>query len=88
MLASDGVRVLPYYAGMEAAKREPRQNLFMTEPGLVIVATMDFGVGIDKAVVRFVFHMDLPGSEEAYHQVICRTGRAGVPSEAHMLYGF
>ena len=87
LLAADGVRALPYHAGMDAADREAHQNLFMTEPGVVIVATIAFGMGIDKADVRYVFHADLPGSVEAYYQEIGRAGRDGAPAEAHMLYG-
>ena len=87
LLAAGGVRALPYHAGMEAADREAHQNAFMTEPGVVIVATIAFGMGIDKADVRYVFHTDLPGSVEAYYQEIGRAGRDGDPSEAHMLYG-
>ena len=87
MLASDGVRALPYHAGMEKEEREAHQNIFMTEPGVVIVATIAFGMGIDKADVRYVFHTDLPGSVEAYYQEIGRAGRDGGRAEAHMLYG-
>ena len=87
MLAADGVRALPYHAGMDAADREAHQNVFMTEPGVVIVATIAFGMGIDKADVRYVFHTDLPGSVEAYYQEIGRAGRDGAVAEAHMLYG-
>ena len=87
MLAADGVRALPYHAGMEKEEREANQNVFMTEPGVVIVATIAFGMGIDKADVRYVFHTDLPGSVEAYYQEIGRAGRDGGPAEAHMLYG-
>ena len=87
MLAASGVRALPYHAGMESAERETHQNVFMTEPGVVIVATIAFGMGIDKADVRYVFHADLPGSVEAYYQEIGRAGRDGAPAEAHMLYG-
>ena len=87
MLAADGVRALPYHAGMEAGEREAHQNVFMTDPGVVIVATIAFGMGIDKADVRYVFHTDLPGSMEAYYQEIGRAGRDGGPAEAHMLYG-
>ena len=87
LLAANGVRALPYHAGMGAADREAHQNLFMTEPGVVIVATIAFGMGIDKADVRYVFHADLPGSVEAYYQEIGRAGRDGAPAEAHMLYG-
>ena len=87
LLCGDGVRALPYHAGMDAADREAHQNVFMTEPGVVIVATIAFGMGIDKADVRYVFHTDLPGSVEAYYQEIGRAGRDGAPAEAHMLYG-
>ena len=87
LLAADGVRALPYHAGMEKVDREAHQNIFMTEPGVVIVATIAFGMGIDKADVRYVFHTDLPGSIEAYYQEIGRAGRDGAPAEAHMVYG-
>ena len=87
LLAADGVRALPYHAGMEQAEREAHQNIFMTDPGVVIVATIAFGMGIDKADVRFVFHTDLPGSIEAYYQEVGRAGRDGAPAEAQMVYG-
>ena len=87
LLAADGVRALPYHAGMEKEDRGAHQNIFMTDPGVVIVATIAFGMGIDKADVRYVFHTDLPGSIEAYYQEIGRAGRDGAPAEAHMLYG-
>ena len=87
MLAAEGVRALPYHAGMGKEEREDHQNAFMTEPGVVIVATIAFGMGIDKADVRYVFHTDLPGSVEAYYQEIGRAGRDSAPAEAHMLYG-
>ena len=87
LLAASGVRALPYHAGMDMAAREEHQNVFMTEPGVVIVATIAFGMGIDKADVRYVFHTDLPGSIEAYYQELGRAGRDGARAEAHMLYG-
>ena len=87
LLAADGVRALAYHAGMDKVDREAHQNRFMTDPGVVIVATIAFGMGIDKSDVRYVFHTDLPGSVEAYYQEIGRAGRDGAPAEAHMLYG-
>ena len=87
MLAAEGLRALPYHAGMNAEAREANQNVFMTESGVVIVATIAFGMGIDKADVRYVFHADLPSSVEAYYQEIGRAGRDGAAAEAHMLYG-
>ncbi len=87
LLEADGVRALPYHAGMDKEDREAHQNVFMTDPGVVVVATIAFGMGIDKADVRYVLHTDLPGSVEAYYQEIGRAGRDGEPAEAHMLYG-
>ncbi|MGF1623934.1 MAG: DNA helicase RecQ [Alphaproteobacteria bacterium] len=86
-LTDNGIRALPYHAGMDKADRDANQNAFMTEPGLVMVATIAFGMGIDKPDIRYVFHTDLPGSPEAYYQEIGRAGRDGAPAEAHMLYG-
>ena len=86
-LVENGVPALPYHAGMDKGVRDSNQNVFMTEPGVVIVATIAFGMGIDKSDVRFVFHADLPGSLEAYYQEIGRAGRDDLPAEAHMLYG-
>ena len=87
LLQGDGVQALPYHAGVAKHEREAHQNTFMTDPGVVMVATIAFGMGIDKSDVRFVFHADLPGSLEAYYQEIGRAGRDGAPAEAHMLYG-
>ncbi|NKB58212.1 MAG: DNA helicase RecQ [Alphaproteobacteria bacterium] len=87
MLSEKGIAALPYHAGMDKYERDANQDAFMTEPGRVMVATIAFGMGIDKPDVRFVFHADLPGSMEAYYQEIGRAGRDGLPAEAHMLYG-
>ncbi len=87
VLNAAGIPALAYHAGMDKSVREHHQNRFMTEPGLVITATIAFGMGIDKADVRYVVHTDLPGSVEAYYQEFGRAGRDGAPAEAHMLYG-
>ena len=87
LLCEQGVNALPYHAGMDKAARQENQNRFMTEPGLVVVATIAFGMGIDKADVRYVVHTDLPASVEAYYQEFGRAGRDGAPAVAHMLYG-
>jgi ATP-dependent DNA helicase RecQ len=86
-LNAHGIRALAYHAGMEKEQREQNQNVFMTERAIVMVATIAFGMGIDKSDVRFVFHADLPGSVEAYYQEIGRAGRDGAPAQAHMLFG-
>ena len=86
-LAENGIRALPYHAGMTKEARDANQNSFMTETGLVMVATIAFGMGIDKPDVAYVFHTDLPGNLEAYYQEIGRAGRDGRPAEAHMLFG-
>jgi len=87
LLVAEGIRALPYHAGMAKEVREANQNAFMTEPTMVMVATIAFGMGIDKGDVRYVFHTDLPASVESYYQEIGRAGRDGEPAEAHMLYG-
>jgi ATP-dependent DNA helicase RecQ len=86
-LVQHGVNARAYHAGMSKDAREANQNAFMTEPGLVMVATIAFGMGIDKPDVAYVFHTDLPASLEAYYQEIGRAGRDGAPAQAHMLFG-
>ncbi|MDC1429124.1 DNA helicase RecQ [Emcibacteraceae bacterium] len=87
ILVRAGFNALCYHAGMAGDQREENLNRFMTEPDLVMVATIAFGMGIDKPDIRFVFHTDMPGSPEAYYQEIGRAGRDGESAEAHMLYG-
>jgi ATP-dependent DNA helicase RecQ len=81
-----GVTALAYHAGLEPSTRLRHQNRFLNEEGLVIVATIAFGMGIDKPDVRFVVHLDLPASVEAYYQETGRAGRDGLPADAWMLY--
>jgi ATP-dependent DNA helicase RecQ len=86
-LAAQGIAALPYHAGMHAAERAANQERFQREDGQVIVATIAFGMGIDKPDVRFVAHLDLPKSIEAYYQETGRAGRDGEPADAWMTYG-
>ena len=81
------MRALPYHAGMDAATRAAHQARFQREDGIVIVATIAFGMGIDKPDVRFVAHLDLPKSIEGYYQETGRAGRDGAPADAWMAYG-
>jgi ATP-dependent DNA helicase RecQ len=86
-LAAEGITALPYHAGMDAASRAAHQERFQREEGVVIVATIAFGMGIDKPDVRFVAHLDLPKSVEGYYQETGRAGRDGLPADAWMAYG-
>ncbi|MAO13456.1 DNA helicase RecQ [Marinobacter sp.] len=87
MLADKGYTALPYHAGLDATARARHQERFLREDGVIIVATIAFGMGIDKPDVRFVAHLDLPKSLEAYYQETGRAGRDGKPSTAWMVYG-
>jgi len=86
-LATKGVRALPYHAGMDTPTRTAHQARFQREDGLVMVATIAFGMGIDKPDVRFVAHLDLPKSIEGYYQETGRAGRDGLAADAWMAYG-
>jgi ATP-dependent DNA helicase RecQ len=87
LLRQSGVNALPYHAGMEPAARSRHQDIFLQEDGVVMVATVAFGMGIDKPDVRYVLHADMPANVESYYQEIGRAGRDGLPAETLTLYG-
>ncbi len=86
-LRDQGIDALPYHAGLDKTVRSENQARFLNEDGVVMVATIAFGMGIDKPDVRFVAHLDLPKSIEAYYQETGRAGRDGLPADAWMVYG-
>jgi ATP-dependent DNA helicase RecQ len=86
-LCQNGAKALPYHAGMEGPARSRNQDVFLQEDGIVMVATVAFGMGIDKPDVRFVLHADMPANIESYYQEIGRAGRDGLPADTLTLYG-
>ncbi|MBV5298864.1 MAG: RecQ family ATP-dependent DNA helicase, partial [Rhodoferax sp.] len=87
MLCDEGIAALPYHAGLDVKVRQANQDQFLRSEGIVMVATIAFGMGIDKPDVRFVAHLDMPKNIEGYYQETGRAGRDGAPADAWMCYG-